>query len=107
MSIKFIRLAHEMGLGAGEMNDIEIVGEDISDIDWKMEARKTPSPARARSSSIGAPQAAGEFSAQVAHRPLVVCRFKPLSQHLLDALYRTSSHPRRDEDRMGTLFQQY
>ena len=36
MSIKFIRLAHEMGLGAGEMQDIEIVGEDISDIDWKM-----------------------------------------------------------------------
>ena len=36
MSIRFIRLAHEMGLGAGEMQDIEIVGEDISDVDWKM-----------------------------------------------------------------------
>ena len=36
MNIRFIRLAHEMGLGAGEMNDIEIVGEDISDVDWKM-----------------------------------------------------------------------
>ena len=36
MSIKFIRLAHEMGIGAGEMRDIEIVGEDISDVDWKM-----------------------------------------------------------------------
>ena len=36
MNIRFIRLAHEMGLGAGEMQDIEIVGEDISDVDWKM-----------------------------------------------------------------------
>ncbi len=37
MSIKFIRLAHEMGLGVGrDERDIEIVGEDISDIDWKM-----------------------------------------------------------------------
>ena len=36
MSIKFIRLAHEAGLGCGDIAEIEIVGEDISDIDWKM-----------------------------------------------------------------------
>ena len=36
MSIKFIRLAHETGLGCGDVGQIEIVGEDISGIDWKM-----------------------------------------------------------------------
>lgn len=30
MTIRYIRLAHERGLGCGEINDIEIVGEDIS-----------------------------------------------------------------------------
>ena len=34
MSIKFIRLAHEAGLGCGDISEIEIVGEDISAVDW-------------------------------------------------------------------------
>lgn len=35
MSIKFIRLAHEAGLGCGDINKIQIVGEDISRINWE------------------------------------------------------------------------
>ena len=34
MSIKFIRLAHEAGLGCGETDQIDVVGEDISEVDW-------------------------------------------------------------------------
>ena len=34
MDLKFIRLAHELGLGIGEPKQIEIVGEDISAEDW-------------------------------------------------------------------------
>ncbi|MBI4298548.1 MAG: DUF362 domain-containing protein [Chloroflexi bacterium] len=34
MSIKFIRLAHERGLGCGDMSQIEVVGEDISEVNW-------------------------------------------------------------------------
>ena len=34
MSIKYIRLAHEKGLGAGRMEDIEVVGEDISGVNF-------------------------------------------------------------------------
>ncbi len=34
MSLKFIRLAHETGLGIGDPKDIEIVGADISAEDW-------------------------------------------------------------------------
>jgi uncharacterized protein (DUF362 family) len=35
MELKFIRLAHEKGLGIGNPKDIEIVGYDISLEDWK------------------------------------------------------------------------
>lgn len=35
MSIKFIWMAHELGLGSGDMRDIEIVGEDISGVNWR------------------------------------------------------------------------
>lgn len=34
MSIKFIRLAQETGLGHGDPKQIEIVGEDISEVNW-------------------------------------------------------------------------
>jgi len=34
MSIKYIRLAHERGLGAGRMEEIEVVGEDISRVNF-------------------------------------------------------------------------
>ncbi|MEW6409313.1 MAG: DUF362 domain-containing protein [Nitrospirota bacterium] len=34
MSLKFIRLAHEAGLGCGDMREIEIVGEDISRVNF-------------------------------------------------------------------------
>jgi uncharacterized protein (DUF362 family) len=37
MSIKFIRLAHERGLGCGDPSQIEIVGEDISGVNWRFE----------------------------------------------------------------------
>ena len=34
MSIKFIRLAHEQGLGCGDTREIEVVGEDVSGVNW-------------------------------------------------------------------------
>jgi len=34
MDLKFIRLAHELGLGVGDPREIEIVGHDISAEDW-------------------------------------------------------------------------
>ncbi len=35
MSIKFIRLAHERGLGCGDIDKIDVVGEDISQVNWR------------------------------------------------------------------------
>ena len=34
MSIKFIKLAHDRGLGCGDISEIEVVGEDITDVNW-------------------------------------------------------------------------
>ena len=34
MSIKFIRLGHELGLGCGDTEQIEVVGEDVSEVNW-------------------------------------------------------------------------
>ena len=34
MSLKFIRLAHERGLGCGDLAQIEIAGEDIRGVNW-------------------------------------------------------------------------
>ncbi len=35
MGIDFIRLAHEHGLGCGDVSKVEVVGEDISQVNWK------------------------------------------------------------------------
>jgi uncharacterized protein (DUF362 family) len=38
LSIKFIRLAHERGLGCGDVREIEVVGEDIADVNFHFNA---------------------------------------------------------------------
>ena len=38
MQIKFIRMAHEKGLGTGAFEEIEIVGEDVKDVNFKFKA---------------------------------------------------------------------
>ncbi|UCE39165.1 MAG: DUF362 domain-containing protein [Thermoplasmata archaeon] len=40
MSIKFIRLAHEAGLGCGDLREIEIVGEDVSKVNFGFSANE-------------------------------------------------------------------
>src|SRR5438445_95182 len=37
MSLPYIRLAHEAGLGTGRPEEIEVVGEDVSKENWKFE----------------------------------------------------------------------
>ncbi len=37
LSIKFIRLAHERGLGCGDVREIEILGEDISSVNFQFD----------------------------------------------------------------------
>jgi uncharacterized protein (DUF362 family) len=41
LSIKFIRLAHEQGLGCGDVRDIEVAGEDISAVNFHFSVHDT------------------------------------------------------------------
>jgi len=42
MKIKFIKLAHDLGLGCGDPDQIEIAGEDISRINFHFKTNKSP-----------------------------------------------------------------
>jgi intein/homing endonuclease/uncharacterized protein (DUF362 family) len=42
LSIQYISLAHEEGLGVGDIDDITIVGEDISRINFGFQSKKSP-----------------------------------------------------------------
>ncbi len=37
MDLKYIRIADESGLGNGRMENIEVVGEDVSDVNWQFD----------------------------------------------------------------------
>ena len=41
LSIKFIRLAHERGLGCGDVREIEVVGEDITNVNFHFHVGNT------------------------------------------------------------------
>ncbi|MGH7803377.1 MAG: DUF362 domain-containing protein [Candidatus Binatia bacterium] len=41
MSIKYLRMCHEMGLGVGDPREIEVVGEDVSGVNFGFETRKS------------------------------------------------------------------
>lgn len=41
LELKFIRLAHEAGLGCGDVRDIEVVGADISGVNWHFKSEDT------------------------------------------------------------------
>jgi uncharacterized protein (DUF362 family) len=41
LSIPFIRMAHEQGLGCGDVREIEVVGEDISAVNFHFHVRDT------------------------------------------------------------------
>jgi uncharacterized protein (DUF362 family) len=41
MSIPYIRMCHERGLGTGDPEEIEVVGEDISEMDFAFKAKKS------------------------------------------------------------------
>jgi uncharacterized protein (DUF362 family) len=41
LSIPFIRMAHEQGLGCGDPREIEVAGEDLSDVNFHFDTRDT------------------------------------------------------------------
>jgi len=42
MKVKHLKLAHDLGLGCADLDQIEIIGEDISRVNFKFESKKSP-----------------------------------------------------------------
>jgi len=42
MRIKFIKLAHDLGLGCGDVDQLDLIGEDISKVNFKFKTGKSP-----------------------------------------------------------------
>jgi len=41
MNLPAIKLAHDEGLGCGDVDQIEMIGEDVSNINWKFEVKRS------------------------------------------------------------------
>ncbi|TFG02358.1 MAG: DUF362 domain-containing protein [Promethearchaeota archaeon] len=41
LNLPAIKMAHDEGLGVGDVDQIEIIGEDVSDIDWKFYVKRS------------------------------------------------------------------
>jgi len=41
LKLPAIKLAHDEGLGCGDVDQIEIIGENVSDIDWKFQVKRS------------------------------------------------------------------
>lgn len=41
LDLPFIRLAHDEGLGCGDFDQIEFVGEDVRDVNWNFEVKRS------------------------------------------------------------------
>ncbi len=42
LQIPYIRMAHEMGLGVGDLREVEIIGEDISSLNFGFKVKRSP-----------------------------------------------------------------
>jgi hypothetical protein len=42
LKIPFIKIAHDRGLGCGDVDQIDIVGEDVSNVNFHFQTQKSP-----------------------------------------------------------------
>ena len=93
MDLKFIRLAHERGLGCGDVSKIEVAGEDISEVNWKFSGvENTLASRRAEADLLGAVKAHGKNAAPEPLCRVGFPRLQPLPQRLLAQDQRQAPH---------------
>ena len=108
MQIKFIRLAHERGLGCGDLSRIEVVGEDITGVNWGFSGVENTLASRGQKLIYWGPL---KFLEKVLLRsPLVGWSF--LASNLYHNGYWLNTHGRRRinaalKTDWGRLFQSY
>jgi len=108
MSIKFIRLAHERGLGCGDVSQIDVVGEDISQVNWEFSGVENTLASRGQKMIYWGPL---KFMEKILLRsPIASWAF--LASNLYHNGYWLKTHGRRRIDaalktEWGQLFQSY
>ena len=108
MSIKFIRLAHERGLGCGDISQIDVVGEDISQVNWGFSGAENTFASRGQKMIYWGPLKILEK--MLLRSPLVGWAY--LASNLYHNGYWLKTHGRRRIDaalqtEWGQLFQSY
>ena len=86
LSIQFIRLAHERGLGIGDMRHIEVVGDepDISQVNWNFSGTENTFASRGQKTHLlGPPKTPRKRPPPLPHSRLGLHRQQPLPQRLL------------------------
>ena len=108
MGIKFIRLAHERGLGCGDVSQIEVVGEDISRVNWQFSGVENTFASRGQKLIYWGPLK--PIEKLLLRGPLVGLSY--LASNLYHNVYWLKTHGRRRikaalETEWGRLFQSY
>ena len=104
LSMQFIRLAHERGLGMGDMRDIDVVGDepDISRVNWNFaDNREHLRQPRPETHLLGPPQTLGKRPPPLPHRRLGLHRQQPLPQRVLAEHHRQIQNQKSPQNRMG------
>jgi len=108
LSIKYIRLAHEQGLGAGDPREIELVGDDVSGENWHFHVGRNSHSFLAWLAWYGPTRV---FQKLVLRTPLVAIPtlIGELEQDYMfwPLKYRHIAARWRSETEWGRLFQQY
>ena len=108
MDIEFIRLAHERGLGCGDISQIEVVGEDISNVNWRFSGVENTFASRGQKLIYWGPLK--PLEKMLLRSPLVGLSY--LASNLYHNGYWLNIHGRRRIDaalktEWGRLFQSY
>ncbi len=108
MSLKFIRLAHERGLGCGDVSQIEVVGEDVSRVNWGFSGVENTLASRGQKMIYWGPL---KFLEKMLLRS-PIASFAYLASNLYHNGYWLKTHGRRRIDaalqtEWGKLFQSY
>jgi hypothetical protein len=108
MSLDFIRIAHEKGLGCGVVEDLEIVGEDISGVNWKFEGKKDTFASRGQKAIYHGPLK--PLEKLLLRTPLVPWSYVASKLYHDSYWYPRIGKPRVEEalrTKWGKLFQRY
>ena len=105
LDIPYIRMAHERGLGVGDLREIDIVGDDVSALNLGFKTRRSFVIWGDQMIRKGFPPAAREAPPALAARRLGAVRLERLSRPDVVSHHRQAPRPEIHEDGLGPALQ--